>query len=146
MNNKSRTSLVLMELIITILFFSVASAVCVQLFVQSHLTTKQTKLLNEATNKAQSIAEVINGTDGSLNAVKSYFPSAEGENDYFVICYDEEFNETYDSDKASYAVDVTTNSVGKLYNTTITFVDLTTPDYDIIYTLDTSKYIRNNGK
>lgn len=144
MNNKSRTSLVLMELIITILFFSLASAVCVQLFVNSHLTTVKTKNLNEAVNISQSIAEVMNGTSGSLNDMKTFFPYAEGDDDYFVICYDENFKETSDVDKAQYAADVSVSSVGKLYNTTITFVDLS--DYSTIYSLDTSKYIRTNGK
>lgn len=140
MHNKSRTSLVLMELIITILFFSLASAVCVQLFVQSHLTTKDTKKLNFAVSISQSIAEVMRGTDGSLEDIQTYFPKAIGDDDYFVLYYDEEFNETDNVDLAKYAADVTVSSVSKLYNMDITFVDLT--DYSNIYSLSTSKYIR----
>ena len=91
---KSRTSLVLMELIITILFFSLASAVCVQLFVRAHLTSNETKKLNEAINITQSIAEVMNGTDGSLTSVHNHYPNSVGDDDYFVIYYDENFKET----------------------------------------------------
>ena len=97
---KSRTSLVLMELIITILFFSLASAVCVQLFVRAHLTSNETKKLNEAINITQSIAEVMNGTDGSLTSVQNHYPNAVGDDDYFVIYYDENFKETDDYENA----------------------------------------------
>lgn len=137
---KSRTSLVLMELIITILFFSLASAVCVQLFVRAYLTTNETRELNNAINITQSISEVMNGTDGSLKSVKEYFKNAEGDNNYFVVCYDADFKETADIDTAVYAADVTTTHVGNLYNMNIDFLKLS--DYDVIYSLSSSKYIR----
>lgn len=137
---KSRTSLVLMELIITILFFSLASAVCVQLFVEAHLTSIETKELNNAVNIAQSISEVMNGTDGSLSSVSEFYKTAEGDEDYFVIYYDNDFKETDDYENASYAADVTVSSISKLYNMEVNVVKL--PDCEVIYTLDSSKYIR----
>lgn len=138
---KSRTSLVLMELVITILFFSLASAVCVQLFVRAHLIAKETKKLNEAISITQSIAEVMNGTDGSLRSIKEYFASANGDDDYFVIYYDENFKETDDYENAYYAADVTVKPVGNLYHMSVDFLQIS-EYYDIIYSLDTSKYIR----
>lgn len=138
--NKSKTSLVLMELIVTILFFSLASAVCVQLFVRSHLITQETKELNEAINITQSVCEVMNGTDGSLSAIQAYYPDAAGDNDYFVIYYDENYNETADFENASYAADVTVSSVSRLYNLDVKFVRLS--DMEEIYSLNASKYIR----
>lgn len=138
-NTKSRTSLVLMELIITILFFSLASAVCVQLFVQAHLTAKETKCLNNAINITQSISEVMNGTDGSLESIQQFFKNASGDDNYFVIYYDENFNES-DFENAEYAADVTINSIGNLHNMDVDFLRLS--DYEVIYTLNSSKYIR----
>ena len=41
-----RSSLFLLELIIAILFFSLTSAVCVQIFVRAHLISRQTQELN----------------------------------------------------------------------------------------------------
>lgn len=140
MQSKSRTSLVLMELIITVLFFSLASTVCVQLFVNSHLTTKETKKLNKAVSISQSIAEVMRGTDGSLDSIMAYFPTATGDDDYFVIYYDDNFTLIDDVDNAKYAADVSVSSIGNLYNMDITFVDLS--DFNEIYSLSTSKYIR----
>lgn len=137
---KSKTSLVLMELIVTILFFSLASAVCVQLFVRSHLLNKETRELNNAINICQSIAEVMNGTDGSLEQIQAYFPSATGDDDYFVIYYDENFKSTLDMDNYAYCADVTVTPIGNLYNMSILFEKK--PDYDVVYSLSASKYIR----
>ena len=142
---KSRTSLVLMELIITILFFSLASAVCVQLFVRAHLTSNETKKLNEAINITQSIAEVMNGTDGSLTSVQNHYPNAVGDDDYFVIYYDENFKETDDYENARYAADVTINATGKLYSLNVDFLQIK-DYYDIIYSINTSKYVRKTCK
>jgi len=137
---KSRTSLVLMELIITILFFSIASAVCVQLFVKSHLVTEETRELNNAINISQSISEVMNGTDGSLASVQEHFPTAVGDDDYFVIYFDKDFNATLDMDLYVYAADVTVTSVGRLYNMVVTVMKKA--DYEVIYSIASSKYIR----
>lgn len=41
--NASRSGLFLLELIISILFFSMASAVCIRLFVQAHVMDRNKK-------------------------------------------------------------------------------------------------------
>jgi len=137
---KSRTSLVLMELIICILFFSLASAVCVQLFVKAHTTSAETRELNNAINIAQSICEVMKGTDGSIESVEQYFENASGDDDYFVILYDSDFKETDDYDKAAYAADVTIDRISRLYNLEVKVIKL--PDCNVIYSLDSSRYVR----
>ena len=53
----------LIELILAIFFFSLASAVCVQIFVKSHLLSKDAEKLNFAVNECSSIAELITATD-----------------------------------------------------------------------------------
>ncbi|SHK45070.1 type IV pilus modification PilV family protein [Hespellia stercorisuis] len=53
------SNLFLLELIIAILFFSIASAVCVQLFVKSHLLSVETSQLNQAVNLASGAAESV---------------------------------------------------------------------------------------
>ena len=54
---RHRSSLFLLELILVIFFFSLASAVCIQLFVKAHLTEQETKALNHAIPLAESAAE-----------------------------------------------------------------------------------------
>ena len=53
------SSLFLMELLIAILFFILASAICVNFFVQSHLLEQDSINLNHATNAATSAAEIF---------------------------------------------------------------------------------------
>ena len=43
-----RSSLFLLELMIAILFFCLASAVCVQIFVKAHTISRETQELNTA--------------------------------------------------------------------------------------------------
>lgn len=53
------SSLFLLELIFAILFFSVASAVCVQIFVKSHTLSTQAHDLTQASRRAGDVAELI---------------------------------------------------------------------------------------
>lgn len=58
-----RSSLFLLELIIAILFFSLTSAVCVRVFVQAHLISRQTQEQNMALEKISGFTEVfLSGT------------------------------------------------------------------------------------
>lgn len=57
----SKSSLFLMELIIAILFFALASAVCIQLFVKSHLLGKTTTAENKALLMCQNFSEIYLG-------------------------------------------------------------------------------------
>lgn len=52
----SRSSLFLMELIISILFFSIASAACIQLFVKAHLLDQKTQEQNQALIWSQNLS------------------------------------------------------------------------------------------
>lgn len=54
-NNTS--SLFLLELILAVLFFSVASALCIQIFTKAHLMSQDARDLNFAVNEVSSMAE-----------------------------------------------------------------------------------------
>ena len=56
-NNTS--SLFLLELILAVLFFFVASALCIQIFIKAHLMSQDARDLNFAVNEVSSIAEQI---------------------------------------------------------------------------------------
>ena len=64
---RSASSLFLIELIIAIGFFAVASAVCLQLFVRARLVSIQSADLSRATLAAQSAAEAFRGGGGSAD-------------------------------------------------------------------------------
>lgn len=60
----SKSSLFLMELIISILFFSIASAVCIQLFVKAHVLNTRTQEQNQTVVWSQNLAELWRAYEG----------------------------------------------------------------------------------
>jgi len=67
--NKSKSGLFLMELIIAIAFFAVASAICIQLFASAHRISERSVNMNMAVNHAQSAAEAFKATNGDIDAM-----------------------------------------------------------------------------
>ena len=71
-NNTS--SLFLLELILAVLFFSVASALCIQIFTKAHLMSQGARDLNFAVNEVSSMAEQM--PDGTLQDAAAYYDSS----------------------------------------------------------------------
>lgn len=88
----SKTSLFLMELIISIMFFAIASAVCIQLFVKSYQISTSSVELSHAVQWAENTAEVYYSCNGDLNAVCSILSEKDGffvdDTDGLQICFD----------------------------------------------------------
>lgn len=76
----SKSSLFLMELILAILFFSLAAAICVQMFVKSHQLSRDSVKLNHAVVYCESMAETFYSTDGDLNAMAKILEGSLNEN------------------------------------------------------------------
>ena len=74
--NSSKSGIFLMELILSILFFSIAAAVCVKLFMTSHQLSDQSVNLNYAVAMTESIAEAFYGCNGNVGELESLFPDA----------------------------------------------------------------------
>lgn len=95
-NTTSKTGLFLMELIIAILFFAVSGAICVQLFLQSHLISKDSVELNHAVEWCQNVAESFYGCEGNPEEMMQLFDNsyignaAETENTFYL-----NFNEDF---------------------------------------------------
>ena len=60
------SSLFLLELILAVLFFSVASALCIQIFTKAHLMSQDARDLNFAVNEVSSMAEQMSA--GTLHS------------------------------------------------------------------------------
>lgn len=68
------SSLFLLELILAVLFFSVASALCIQIFTKAHLMSQDARDLNFAVNEVSSMAEQM--SDGTLQDAAAYYDSS----------------------------------------------------------------------
>lgn len=73
----SKTSLFLMELIISILFFTISGAVCVQLFVKAHQISTNSVSLNHSMRWCENIAELLQAYEGDLAKVVSVLENDE---------------------------------------------------------------------
>lgn len=104
----SKTSLFLMELIISILFFSLASAVCVRLFVKSHQISTHSVALNHSVRWCENIAELLQAYHGDIETVCQLLESAENCSitgaevpDSFSICFDKDWLPIIATDRAN---------------------------------------------
>ena len=128
-----------MELIITILLFAACGAVCMKLFITSHVMTQDTVELNRSVSIAQGFAEVMRGTDGDIRSVMEHYPNAiSGGDGFFEVYYDKDFTPCEYED-ASYVGDVTMTPNGAIQNMEVRIVRLS--DYKDIYTLNATKYM-----
>ena len=79
-NRANLSSLFLLELILAILFFSIASAVCVQFFVKSHLLSQDAQKLNNSVNEVSSMAELVqisSDTQSAMDLIRTEYPDSE---------------------------------------------------------------------
>lgn len=107
----TRSSLFLIELIISILFFSVGSAVCIQAFAQARLMSRAAEDLSFASARVSGAASVIRYTDGTLESVQKYLPSASQTDGGYQICYDRD-QQPCAEEEASYILSIHTEQEG----------------------------------
>lgn len=136
----SKSALFLMELIITILFFSLASAVCIQLFAKSHLLSKQTVNENHAVIQAQNLAECFLATEGDMEQLRELFP-ASATDDSILLLYDENWKECSASDACYSASMVTQPEADGIITADITVSTYNSNTVDSIYTLTVKQHI-----
>lgn len=79
--NARSSSLFLIELIISILFFAVASSVCVQFFVRARLMSREAAQLTDAVSACSTASETIASGDSLADiaaALSAVYPDAAG--------------------------------------------------------------------
>jgi len=83
-----RSSLFLMELILAILFFTLAAAICIRFFVKSHMLEQDSIALNHAVTSAASAAELVRSDEDPLRLLQELFPESTVEGDTGFLYYD----------------------------------------------------------
>lgn len=71
-----RSSLFLIELMISIFFFAIASSVCIQLFARAKQISDESSAKNQALLQAESAASAFYAGDGTLRLIPEVFPEA----------------------------------------------------------------------
>ena len=87
----SSTSLFLMELILSILFFSIAAAICVSVFVRSHAMSREASDLSAAVGVVQQAAEGVRSCASAKEAedlLGEIWPAGTLSGDTFTVGFD----------------------------------------------------------
>lgn len=128
----ARSSLFLIELMIAVLFFSLGSAVCIQVFVKAHTVNEDARRLSFASLQASSVASALKYTDGSLDSLKEYFPMIAEEEDGLAIYYDKKFKEC-NEETSFFTLHISREAADRQVNAQI---QITAPDRkEPVYTL-----------
>lgn len=157
----SKSGLFLIELILTVFFFIVSSAVVLQLFVRSHLISERAICINNAILHTQNIAEVFLASGGDFSSVKSLYAGKQADvpteipaaKDFMLLLFDRDWQHTADAERAEYFIfadckrdenfSYATIYAGKFNPSIINNEPIATdmfPEQDIIYRQEIKKY------
>ena len=139
------SSLFLLELIFAILFFSVTSAVCVQVFVKSHTLSTQAHDLTQASRRAGDVAELITAST-SPDDMKNLLDAVNIASENFTIFYDSDFIPC-SQETAVWQLSGTWNLNGQLLDVQLDVTKLTSGvEADVFYQLPVRHHLqRRNG-
>ncbi len=144
MGNSKRarpSSLFLIEIIFSILFFAVASSVCVQILAKAHTMSQEARNLNFAVIECSSAAEILTAGESKADAeslISGYYNYAKTEDGKITVFFDDSFSECTKKDGA-YILTCSLSENGKMLDADIV---LNTAAGDEIYSLKTGHHIR----
>ena len=134
-----RSNLFLLELILAIFFFALASAVCIRLFVQARTLTLESHKQNQALTCAKNLSALFESREGSLADIAENFPQSHLEDSRLEIFYDENWNLCSEEEK-SYLASLTLS--GSSYEDHLLEGEIQVSDgSEIFCILDVSCYI-----
>ena len=136
--HKSKSSLILIELTCAILFFAIASGVCVRVFTAAHMTSRKSSELSFAMIQVQNAAELTKNSGGNMDYFNPYLDGEEADNGNFITYYDKDMEACGKAD-ASYRMEIRMEEADRMLNSTICFYKTHTEEE--IFSLDVKKYL-----
>lgn len=131
-----KSRLFLLELILMIFFFAIASSVCIQIFVKAHTLSRDSERLTAAVNLAQSTVSILEAGKFTPDDLKTQWPQGRIRDESFVLYLDEEWHNCTDGE-SSYILDVEfMDDVISEASISISHISDNTP----IYTLNVKHY------
>lgn len=99
--HNSGTSLFLMEMILALLFLSLSSAACIQIFAAARKNRIQAEQWNQIQALTTSVGEILENTDGTDEQILSLLPDGTRKNTHIIWYYDRTW-QTCSLKKAAY--------------------------------------------
>lgn len=139
MQAKSRSSLFFIELIICILFFIIASAICCQAFVGAHTLSMDSIAINQAILQTENIsARFYTHPEDFSYTKESYEGLDEGDEDTLLIYFDKEWNMVTYADNPTYQIECDYHLEGEMATIDINVSETTDKS---IYQISLDKHI-----
>lgn len=132
-----RSNLLLMEIILSVLFFAVAGTVCLQVFVRASLLAREARELDSAVRSVSSAAELLSHPDYTPDRIMDLYPDARIEESDIFIWYDQDFQSCQEED-ASYQMKI--QSASQDTHTTVWSAALYDMSMEEIYSLEGMTY------
>lgn len=132
-SRNTRSSVFLLELMIAILFFSLGSAICIQVFVKAYTLNQSAQDLSFASAQVSSAASVVKYTDQTMTSLKKFYPLIEEIEDGFIISYDKNRKECAEKD-ASYQLLIHPGAEGSMQTSLLQMRNM--ENGSLIYELD----------
>lgn len=141
---KSKSSLFLIEMIVVILVFALASAVCASLFVQARLTSRRSSQLTLAVTRCQNAVEHLRAAGDDPDAMAQVLGASPVGDGLFQVGYDAD-GQPVQPDQARYLLTIATVRTPEdgLLHATVTMTETADPGGEpppAIYSLKTTQY------
>lgn len=140
-NRPKSSSIFLIELILAILFFSIAGSFCVQFFVKSHILSKRSQALAFAVNECSSIAEICRTCESAADATSiltKEYPGFQVQ-ECLLFYFDEDFAPCEPA-LAAYRIELTLSEEEQMLSSSLRVY--TTEDETFIYDFETSHHLQ----
>lgn len=109
--DRSRSSVVLMEIIISLFLFMIVGSVCIQLFVQSYRMNKESVILERSSMLVSSAADQLILNQGDLEKVSQYYKDYVLGHDILCVYFDGNFNICNFSSSYAYELEITVDNM-----------------------------------
>ena len=118
----SRTGLFMTELILVLFFFSIAAAVCLQVYGKTSLMSEKSKKLRLALNSTENLVQLLKSDAADMDGLTEYVPYVET-GEPAVLYYDQE-GITCSREEAYYSVELSLEDGEGLYTADLISRDL----------------------
>ena len=102
---KSKTSLVLMEIIISVFLFMVVSVVCIQMFSKAYTMSSSSVKKEKAAMITGEAADILQSTRGDIGLLCSIYQFEENDNGELRVYFDNDFTEC-NKEESTYVLNI----------------------------------------
>jgi hypothetical protein len=137
---KSKSSLFLIELMLSILFFAIASSVCLQMFVKAHTLSQDSRDLTFATEAASTLSDYWKDCNGDYDLLIDELLFGEYTDETFTVYYSKD-GQSCEENEHYYTIYLTTTIDHSIMNAHICVENPT----KVVYEMDSKHFVKEES-